>query len=102
KWKENFKKIQIHTNDTTEYSDNFIKNINLPFPGLNEMGFKRSLTVIPDYNVSSALISNYEATRNYPALDGTSRLGVHLRFGTVSIREMIKRAVAEKNETFWN
>lgn len=102
KWKENFKKIENHINNTAVHSDNFIKNTNLPFPGLNEVGFTKSLTEVPDYNVSSTLISEYEATRNYPSLEGTSRLGVHLRFGTVSIREIVKRAIAEKNETFWN
>lgn len=102
KWKENFKKIEIPVQNINPYSNNFIKNTNLPFPGLNDIGFKKSLTVIPEYNVSSGLISNYEATRNYPSLEGTSRLGVHLRFGTVSIREIIKKGIAEKNETFWN
>ena len=47
------------------------------------------------------LIQNYEETRNFPNLDGTSHLGPHLRFGTVSIRKMVQKAIAETNEVFW-
>jgi len=49
------------------------------------------------------LIQNYEATRNFPAQNkGTSNLSPHLRFGTVSIRSIIKKAIAEENEVFWS
>ena len=47
------------------------------------------------------MIQNYEETRNFPAQDSTSRLGPHLRFGTVSVRKMVKKAIAETNEIFW-
>ena len=33
-------------------------------------------------------IDQYDETRNFPAVKGPSYLGVHLRFGTVSIRKM--------------
>ncbi|MBO0323420.1 deoxyribodipyrimidine photo-lyase [Muricauda sp. CAU 1633] len=79
------------------------KNTTLPNLGLSDIGFEPSKIAVPDYHVSPNFIENYEGTRNYPAKEqGTSRLGPHLRFGTVSIREMIKKAIAEKNETFWN
>lgn len=39
-----------------------------------------------------ARIDSYGATRDFPALRGTSGLGVHLRFGTVSIRELAREA----------
>ncbi len=35
----------------------------------------------------------YDRDRDFPALDGTSRLSVHLRFGTISIRAAVRRAV---------
>lgn len=67
------------------------------------MGFVTSSIEVPDYTVSPELIQNYEATRNYPAkTNGTSHLGPHLRFGTVSIRKMVRKAIAEKNEVFWS
>ena len=47
------------------------------------------------------MIKNYEKTRNFPAIEGTSRLGIHLRFGTVSIREIVVKA-KELNDAFLN
>jgi deoxyribodipyrimidine photo-lyase len=37
-------------------------------------------------------IDDYRAARDFPALRGPSYLSVHLRFGTVSIRELVRRA----------
>ncbi len=102
KWKENFNPA---TNLKDYYIDfqNFITVENLPDLSLKDIGFENSNIKVPDYLVSSELIENYEGTRNYPALkNGTSRLGPHLRFGTVSIREMMKKAITEKNEVFWS
>ena len=68
-----------------------------------DIGFKKSDIKVHEYDVTPTLIENYEDTRNYPAIEnGTSRLGPHLRFGTVSIRKMMKKALAEKNEVFWS
>lgn len=79
------------------------KASNLPNVSLREMGFVASQIKVPDYKVSPNLIQEYGATRDYPAIRyGTSRLGPHLRFGTVSIRKKIRKAIAEKDETFWN
>lgn len=102
KWKENFKKKETSLYGYTACSGNFIKNTNLPFLSLNDIGFTKPQIAAPNYDVSSGLLNEYETTRNFPSIDGTSRLGVHLRFGTVSIREIVKKAIAEKNETFWN
>ncbi|WP_338733486.1 cryptochrome/photolyase family protein [Mangrovimonas cancribranchiae] len=100
-WKAKFKTIQLKTYDTKPLLKNLIKENNLPNLSLNDIGFKTSSQNITDYTVSPELIQNYEATRNFPAKDATSHLGPHLRFGTVSIREMIKKAITEPNETFW-
>lgn len=79
------------------------KASDLPNVSLGEMGFEPSQIKVPDYKVSPNLIQKYGATRDYPSIRyGTSRLGPHLRFGTVSIRKKIRKAIAEKDETFWN
>ncbi|MGV8814054.1 MAG: cryptochrome/photolyase family protein [Gelidibacter sp.] len=100
-WKEKFKTYNLEIFDTTTGLDHLFKNTALPNLSLADIGFKRSSQKIVDFEVTSTLIQNYEKTRNFPALDSTSRLGPHLRFGTVSIRKMIKKAVAEQNEIFW-
>ncbi|MFH4968098.1 deoxyribodipyrimidine photo-lyase [Gaetbulibacter sp. M240] len=100
-WKENFKTHDLKISDTKSNLDNLIKNSRLPNLSLSDIGFEKSSQTIADYDVRPTVIQEYEATRNFPALDSTSHLGPHLRFGTVSIRKMIKKAIAEKNEIFW-
>ncbi|MFN4081941.1 MAG: cryptochrome/photolyase family protein, partial [Saprospiraceae bacterium] len=55
----------------------------------------------PEAQVAQSLIRGYENTRNFPAMRGTSRLGVHFRFGTISIREKARKALA-LSDTFVN
>ncbi|AWX45894.1 Deoxyribodipyrimidine photo-lyase [Flagellimonas maritima] len=103
KWKSIFKEDNLKIHYTSQYMDNLIEHSRLPNLSLSDIGFKTSSIKVPDYTVTPTLIENYEDTRNFPAKEnGTSRLGPHLRFGTVSIRKMIKKAIAEKNEVFWS
>ena len=100
-WKENFKSIDLKIYYTNNYLENLVKHSRLPNLTLSDIGFERSEQEIIPYDVRPTLIQEYEETRNFPAKEATSRLGPHLRFGTVSIRKMIKKAIAEKNEVFW-
>jgi deoxyribodipyrimidine photo-lyase len=100
-WKAQFRDQAFKTYNTNTHLENVIENKRLPNLSLEEIGFKRSTQHIAHYEVTPALIQDYEATRNFPAKDSTSRLGPHLRFGTVSVRKMVKKAIAEKNEIFW-
>jgi deoxyribodipyrimidine photo-lyase len=56
-------------------------------PELEELGFKPSTLEVPPYDLSS--LDQYTALRDFPAADATSHLSPHLRFGTVSIREIV-------------
>lgn len=100
-WKETFKTIDLKIFDTHSVLKNLLKNSHLPNLSLPDLGFKKASLKIADYEVTPSLIQDYEKTRNFPAQDATSRLGPHLRFGTVSIRKIMKKAIAEKNEIFW-
>ncbi|OBX22862.1 deoxyribodipyrimidine photo-lyase [Gelidibacter algens] len=100
-WKEKFKTIDLEIFYTNSYLGNLIKNKRLPNLTLSDIGFKKSSQEIKPYDVTPTRIQEYEKTRNFPAQDSTSRLGPHLRFGTVSVRKMIKKAIAEQNEIFW-
>lgn len=71
----------------------------LPEPGLNELGFKQRYPDVPPPEIPDDIIQNYELTRNFPAIQGTTRLGIHLRYGTISIRKLVYRAV-ELSEVF--
>ncbi len=100
-WKAKFKTIDFKTYDSVSLLNNLVQNVDLPNLSLEAIGFQKSLQPIEAYNVSESVIQNYEATRNFPAKDTTSKLGPHLRFGTVSVRAMVKKAIAETNEIFW-
>ena len=78
---------------------NFYQSTTLPFPSLEKIGFKNISSGVNDFVPDIDVIRNYEATRNFPAVVGTSHVSVHLRFGTVSIREMVKLA-NKLNATF--
>lgn len=65
-----------------------------PFPSMKELGFSESTIKVRPIDLSQ--LDNYEKTRDFPCLDGTSYLGPHLRFGTVSIRSIIRQL--EKND----
>lgn len=100
-WKSLFKTIDLKTYHTNLLLKNVLKHREFPKISLANLGFIKSRQKIEDYTINSELIKNYETTRNFPSQDSTSKLGPHLRFGTVSIREIIKKALAEENEIFW-
>ncbi len=88
---------------TEKYFDNFYSNINsLSIPTLESMNFKRSSIQMPSKTVARSVVMNYDKTRNFPALaHSTTRLGIHYRFGTISIRAKALAALS-LNETYLN
>lgn len=86
---------------TKQYFDNFYKTKPLLIPTLESMGFQRTEIQIPSKEVARSIIKNYNKTRDFPAINGTSRLGIHFRFGTISIREKARHALV-LNETYLN
>ncbi|HCF63795.1 MAG TPA: deoxyribodipyrimidine photolyase, partial [Chitinophagaceae bacterium] len=50
------------------------------------MGFEPAEADIPSPEPDADIIRRYDETRNIPGVEGTSKLSVHLRFGTVSVR----------------
>ncbi|WP_264521539.1 cryptochrome/photolyase family protein [Flavobacterium sp. N1994] len=99
KWKENFKKTQMVHYKSEELKDKIALH-SYPFLSLSDIGFQPSTIQVTPFDISTTLIDNYEATRNFPAMNKTSYLGIYLRFGAVSIRQMVAKAIESKNETF--
>ena len=79
---------------------NFSSNHSLPFLSFSELGFLNPKIELPNYRYNSSIIKDYEETRNFPALDNTSKLGVYIRFGLLSIRKLVEIANNETNKTF--
>jgi deoxyribodipyrimidine photo-lyase len=97
KWLEKFKTLApVEEYKTVDKLSNCYSH-QFTFPSLKDLGFERSAIKVKPYNLNK--ISNYEETRDFPALDTTSYLSPHLRFGTVSIRKIVNWAAAT-NQVF--
>ena len=79
----------------------FLRTRPFHFPSLEEIGFTYTPYDLPDTAVDPSIIQDYQNTRNIPSVNGTSRLSTHLRFGTVSVRQLAK-AATELNEQWLN
>jgi deoxyribodipyrimidine photo-lyase len=102
KWKAKLNSFYTSSYPTQQYYKNFltVKDA-LPIPSLQQLGFTQSNLNFPLLEVAQSRIKNYHQTRDFPAIEGTSRLGIHYRFGTVSIRQKA-RAAQQLNETYLN
>lgn len=102
KWKERLSQEPIVSFDTTG-ALGLVHGIDTApkIPSLAELGFEPSGIDFPSTEVEDLLISKYSDQRNFPAKPGTSRLGIHLRFGTISIRTLALKALP-LNETYLN
>ena len=79
---------------------NSLASLELPYLTLKEIGFDEKEFDIPIFNINSKTIEKYEETRNFPYLNSTSRIGAHLRFGFVSIRKLVEKALKNSNKTY--
>lgn len=86
---------------THKYFNNFYPYKAELIPALESMGFKKGNIPFPSPTSSSHVIKKYDKDRDFPALNGTSKLGIHIRFGTISIREKARKAV-NLNKTYLN
>lgn len=73
---------------TEKYFRTFHKQAAMSFPALKSMGFEEVKEKFPSDQFDGSVINHYDKTRDIPAIAGTTRLGVHLRFGTISIRKL--------------
>ena len=97
KWLEKFKALPVYKPvDEKKLLKNFAKYA-VEFPTLDQIGFVRSKISAPDYR--SKFVTGYDEVRDFPALDRTTYVGHHLRFGTISVRSLVYFANA-KNQTF--
>lgn len=89
KWLSRLKEKGVPEYPSEKLLDKLIKT-SFPFPSLPEVGFWQSDFSYPPKTVDDSLFINYEQTRDFPSVKGTSRLGIHLRFGTISIRKLVR------------
>lgn len=94
KWKAKLNDFYLQSYATEHYFEAFLKTAPFQIPSLSSMGFEPTAESFPSKTVKAGLLQEYAENRNFPGITGTSKLGVHFRFGTISIR---KAATAAKN-----
>ena len=97
-WLNEFQKVDLQGFPSEKKLDNLLE---IPFEELKieEIGFQKTDLAFEIPEADLHIIKTYEETRNFPAVKGTTQLGVHLRFGTISVRKLAKIA-KENNLTF--
>lgn len=89
--------------NTLEHISNLIKIEKEDLLKLDKLGFIKSKLSFPELKLQTKLVQNYGDTRDIPSIKGTSRLSVHLRFGTISIRKLFRDTQkVENNYKFQN
>jgi deoxyribodipyrimidine photo-lyase len=111
-YKNTWRKRLIQDDYQDYCSDSLLKKLAGPLdkfasiPSLHDIGFeptdlqwpggaKAARQMLDDFLTR---IDGYVEDRNFPAMEATSRLSVHLRFGTISIREVLREALAHGSE----
>lgn len=92
KWKLRLSDSHVLDYDIGPFARNLKAIHPLPFPSLEDIGFTSSHTIFPSGAIDETVLQQYASQRDYPAVAGTSRLSVHLRFGTLSIRGVVRYA----------
>lgn len=100
-WKARLASEPLNTEQQPNYG-NFIQNKNLQELSLEDMGFTRSSIKVPNYDLSEDIIRNYKERRDFPDQHGTSQLSPHLRFGAVSIRQLVRTLLPFEQDTLLN
>lgn len=97
-WLNEFQKVDLQGFPSEKKLDNLL---DIPFEKLKieDIGFQKTDLAFEVPEADLHIIKTYEETRNFPAVKGTTQLGVHLRFGTISVRKLAKIA-KENNLTF--
>ncbi|MEN9440643.1 MAG: hypothetical protein RLZ33_719 [Bacteroidota bacterium] len=102
KWKEQLNYFYLKSYPVEKYCENLIHCAIEPLMTLENIGFNsRQFVEFPSIEIPIPTIEIYNTSRDIPSILGTSRLSLHLRFGTISIRELARVAQA-KNETYLN
>lgn len=99
KWHDTLTFFHLKPYPCKKYYQHLFQQQVIKIPSLEEMGFSTGEKHFPSKDLEEALIRHYDETRDFPSVNGTSRLGIHLRFGTVSIRALMQQAM-QLNATF--
>lgn len=100
KWLSKLNNFYLKSYSTEKYS-NYYKTVPFEISSLTDLGFKPSAIPFPGKEFES-ILATYAQERDFPAIKGTSRISVHLRFGTTSIRLLARKACETNSQTWLN
>ncbi|MCP9748308.1 deoxyribodipyrimidine photo-lyase [Lacihabitans sp. CS3-21] len=92
KWKEKMNGFYKKSYPNEKYFNKFLKIENLNIPSLKDIGFVKTEILFSKPTLSKSILTGYKEKRDFPGINATSRLSIHLRFGTISIRKCVQYA----------
>src|SRR5690606_18416177 len=98
-WKSNYFQVGDQNFSSAEKLSRLFKTTPFSIPALETMGFEEAPLSIPLPQLSEDILEAYQHTRNVPSISGTSQVSAYLRFGLVSIRELVR--LANQNSEIW-
>ena len=101
KWKATLTEFHVKPYPIEKYVNLFLKTDPFPMLSIEEIGFEKTNIQFQNPELNTKIIANYHKNRDIPSISGTSKLSMHLRFGTISIRKCVQFAL-KYNETWLN
>lgn len=96
-WLKKFKEKQPVSYPSEQHLDKLAQIDSGAIPTLHEMGFNKSAIQVPQPILTPSLLENYGAKRDLPALDATSHVSAYLRFGLLSVRQLVTQALSHSD-----
>lgn len=100
-WKKKFETDRPQHHPSESLLHNHYQTAPFQLPSLEALNFKPTDVPFPPPSVKPEVLQQYHDKRNYPSLNATSRMGPHLRFGTISIRQLLQKGL-ENSNTYTN
>jgi len=105
RWMKTLTEDTLKSYDNAAYFQSYFKCDPFEIPSLESMGFQAKTDHLPLKEVNDEVLANYAEHRDIPSIKGTTHISMHLRFGTVSIRELARKGKAKSfkwlNELIW-
>ena len=105
KWRSRFRTEMMAAYPSEAHLGRLHRTEALPFPELGSIGFERTDVLVPAPNLYVDMLAHYGTDRDLPAVAGTSQASTHLRFGTISVRELFRLSFDASpkyaNELIW-
>ena len=100
-WRKQLETSGIKQFPSEALTEKFVKTEPFAKLTLQDLGFEPSIISFPHRELNAKILVNYKVNRDFPAITGTSKLSLHLRFGTISIRQLFLHT-NQQSETFSN